>query len=184
MALRNSFGTLPGVTYRHWLKILNYYNNGFIRATYLKIINKRKGIIKGILVQDILSPQTSQHKAYKAFILEVVPNVQKAIKLIYCPWTGGGIWIIFALPKSVWQMLADYRNVNSCLQEDKAPAHLGAVQIDRFPHLSITGSSLNLQKMFWDSRRANLNRTTFFDTHGLGPFSKPLLDFWKISFWG
>ena len=26
---------------------------------------------------------------------------QKAIKLIYCPWGGGGIWIILALPKSV-----------------------------------------------------------------------------------
>ena len=26
---------------------------------------------------------------------------QKAIKLIYCPWGGGGVWIILALPKSV-----------------------------------------------------------------------------------
>ena len=25
---------------------------------------------------------------------------QKGIKLIYCPWGGGGIWIILALPKS------------------------------------------------------------------------------------
>ena len=24
-----------------------------------------------------------------------------ALKFIYCPWGGGGIWIILALPKSV-----------------------------------------------------------------------------------
>ena len=32
----------------------------------------------------------------------VMSSISKyAIKLIYCPWGGGGVWIILALPKSV-----------------------------------------------------------------------------------
>ena len=58
-------------------------------------------------------------------------KAQKAIKLIYCPWAGGGggggIWIILALPKSVWKMLADYKNVN-CLRDRRRQGDLNRMR--------------------------------------------------------
>jgi len=86
--------------------IIFYVCNFFVEPTPAKRVTTEMGECPGCESCTTACPQKwvnveveADHRWANEMVMSSISKY--AIKLIYCPWGGGGVWIILALPKSV-----------------------------------------------------------------------------------